>query len=129
MRNRSLLLAVVFIASSCGNPEGPPTPERPEHIPEDAAWIGGWDGGRWHRCEQIGELIECTQWVYEDFYASQKFKLCANANLSALPGFFSGFDFDRVEVKRGAIEMVSVEPQIVYHGAEIHEEFTEEKRR
>ena len=43
-----LLLAALFIL--WGEPVGPEAPTRPDNVPEQAAWVGGTDGGVWIDC-------------------------------------------------------------------------------
>ena len=107
----------------------PEPPSRPDYVPQDAEWIGGWDGGRWHHCKlQTNGLIECTQWAYGDVYTTQNFKLCGPQNPSKWAGFISGSGEDRVSTKATAFELVPVGPMTVYKEGKLWKDETENAR-
>lgn len=125
MKGRALLVALIVLGGCQAEPE---PPERPANVPEDAVWIGGWDGGRWHRCVQAGDLFECTQWQYGDVSTRQMFRLCADADPSQWPAFIAGSPAERIPTKRGAFVLVPAGPQLVYRGNVIDEDMTGNNR-
>src|SRR5688572_10742715 len=78
-----VLLAPATLLACDETPTTTAPPTRPSHVPADAVWRGGADGGNWHRCAIESDVISCTyfQESSDQFY-TQKFRLCAQRSVS-----------------------------------------------